>query len=66
MAHRDSNGAISGSGKARSEAGHGGVACDGSPAGVGEEPLGLELRWGWSLRSGAQSMAELKAELLVC
>ena len=44
VAHRDFNEARSSSGEARSEAGHGGGACGGTPAGVGEERLGLELR----------------------
>ena len=44
VAHRDFNEARSSSEEARSEAGHGGGACGGTPAGVGEERLGLELR----------------------
>ena len=45
VAHRGSSGARIGSGKAWSEAGHGGGACGGSPAGVGEEQFGGGLWW---------------------
>ena len=45
VAHRGSNGARIVSGKARSETGHGGGTCGGSPAGVGEDQLGGGLWW---------------------